>query len=126
MQKCPELRIASENNVSASSSIATIRATLRGGFITNKMQISCATMPGARAEFYIIDEVNRRQWRVFSVCNIADDFLSSSTCCLILFIEKCADARKNIIYVTNSVYRFKSSLFFVIRQHVNGFIKELI
>jgi hypothetical protein len=57
MQERPELLISSKDDVTATSTIATIRTTFSGKACSKKVNRACPTVSGAAHDFHIIDEV---------------------------------------------------------------------
>ena len=72
VQQRPILGIASDNYVPSASTVSTVGSTLRRHPVAHEMRRAGAALPGATANFYIINEVFARhawgQWFGMAAC----------------------------------------------------------
>jgi hypothetical protein len=57
MKECPHLAVAFQNNMSATTAVATVRTTLWDEFLPSEMGGARSSFAGAAIDLYIINEV---------------------------------------------------------------------
>jgi len=57
MEKCPMLRIAPQDDMSTTASVAPVGPALFNKFFAMKMQKTRASVTGAGTKFYVVNEV---------------------------------------------------------------------
>ena len=57
VDECPELRVCSEDDVTASSAVASVRTSLRDVLLSSHVSRSCATIARAAIYLYVVYEI---------------------------------------------------------------------
>lgn len=68
VDECPELLVATQDDMTATATIATVGTTLRNIFGTMEVRTSCAAFATATRNLYIVNEIGFSHRLLMSLC----------------------------------------------------------